>query len=232
MKYFWTSLAIIAVVIAIILVGRSQWFKDLLNPKPKEGTSCLDDNKNPGIITNGACKPTPPPPPPPLGERMQRMPINAPEKFVQFRGRFCLPTITIPQYPGFIYILEKTDKFYCYYRRGIVINFPSIQSGLFIPASADRQIAPGQISDPLYNLCGSITFILPIDLDPVKAKNFINELKAEFQHMYNDGLKIILKVILTPNVYAPGSLLTLSVYAVDCNSGWAQKSVTYINSIH
>lgn len=232
MKYFWTSLAIIAVVIAAILVGRSQWFTNLFNPKPKEGSSCLDNSNNPGIITNGACKPTPPPPPPPGNETMQRMSINAPETFVAFRGKFCLPIISIPQYPGFVYILTKTDKFYCYYTRQIDINFPSIQPGLFVPASSDRQVIPDAMAIPLYTLCGSKTFVFPTDVDPIKVQSALTNIKSEFQKLYNQGYDLILNVILNPISIAPGGIVTLALYAKDCNSDIAKTALKYINELH
>lgn len=111
------------------------------------------------------------------------------------------------------------------------INFPSIPENIFTntPTSVERQ----GISTPYgYKLCGAKSFVLPQDVDPLKVKTFIDQLKSEFKIMASNGIKILLGVNLNPNNLNPGSILTFSVYAVNCNDEWPKKAVEYINNIH
>lgn len=65
----YTILTIVIVIIAILIIGSSQWFKNLFASKAAEGSACTTGTGKAGTVTNGTCMENPGPAPLPLLER-------------------------------------------------------------------------------------------------------------------------------------------------------------------
>lgn len=134
MKTFFIVVAVIAVVV-LIVVFRQQ-IGAFFAPGPKEGDACKDTAGNAGTIVNGSCVKNAPKDGDPcmiqgnpgviqngnciLAENAQRVIYRpAVPSRISIR-RFttnCLTRIQVPQYPGIIWNLIGSNRFFCYYSR-------------------------------------------------------------------------------------------------------------------
>lgn len=130
MKTFFIVVAVLAVVV-LIVVFRQQ-IGAFFNPAPKDGDECKDSSGNSGTIVNGACVTNPPEEGSAcilngrtgiiqngacvVVENAQR--IIIPTRItVRRTTRNCLSYTQVPQYPGIIWNLIGSNRFFCYYSR-------------------------------------------------------------------------------------------------------------------
>lgn len=120
MKEFFKSTAgiiitIIVLIVAAILIGRSQWFKKLFSSsKPADGTPCTVTTASgnvAGTYKNGICATTGTPPP---GGSSSTLRGLAPATLTVYNRNMCSPTIS---YRGARYLLNFKLQSNCYYKR-------------------------------------------------------------------------------------------------------------------
>lgn len=118
MKTFFIVIAVLAVVV-LIVVFRKQ-IGAFFSPasKPDDGTACTDSNGAASTYLNGVCKEVVlPGPDETVTERIVYRPAIPSRLSVRRYTRNCLTRIVVPQYPGIIWNLIGSNRFFCYYSR-------------------------------------------------------------------------------------------------------------------
>lgn len=135
MRTFFIVVAVLAVVVLIVVFRKQIGAFFSPDEKPADGTACTDVNGNAstykdgkcietavdgtpcilngraGVMENGTCIPS---------ENAQRIiyPQTVPSRITVRRYTMnCLTRIRVPQYPGIIWNLIGSNRFFCYYSR-------------------------------------------------------------------------------------------------------------------
>lgn len=112
MKTFLIVIAVLAVVV-LIIVFRKQ-IGAFFSPGTKDGDACTDTNGNASTYQDGVCKEVINPP---IGDtvRIERfVPRNI---TVRRYNMNCLSRIRVNQYPGIVWNLTGSNRFFCFYSR-------------------------------------------------------------------------------------------------------------------